>query len=180
MAKPTDSIMSTPTDGAPVTAASTATAEVIDSITDTDTTDTAVSGAGQADKPPTLTSDTSNSNFRVSPANSKTTAMRTWHDDVNVDVTSRPRPSQADRPQRTRRIPARLLSYVHVHWGESEFSFGRQSPSCSVVLRSLQCSISNTEASQLGVMSDKETPITMDESSTSESESLASSPSIER
>ena len=51
MARPADSVVSTPTDGAPATAASTATAEVIDSITDTDTTDTTVSGAGQTDKP---------------------------------------------------------------------------------------------------------------------------------
>jgi len=120
-ARPTDSIMSTPTNGAPVTAASTATAEVIDSITDTDTTDTAVSGAGQVDKPPTLTSDTSNSNFRVSSANSKTTAMCAQHDDVNVDVANRPHPPQADRPQRTRHVPARLLSRVHAHWAKVSF-----------------------------------------------------------
>jgi len=63
--------MSTPTDGALATAASTATAEMIDSITDTDTTDTAVSGTGQMDKP--LTISNSYSNSRVSPTNSRTT-----------------------------------------------------------------------------------------------------------
>jgi len=47
-AKPADSIMSTPTNGAPATAASAATAVEMDSIADTDTTDTTVSGAGQA------------------------------------------------------------------------------------------------------------------------------------
>jgi len=46
-ARPANSIVSTPTDGAPETAASTATAEVIDSITDTDTTDTTVFGTSQ-------------------------------------------------------------------------------------------------------------------------------------
>ena len=82
---------------------------MIDSITDTDTTSTAVSGAGQADK--LLTA--SNSNFRVSPANSKTTVMRALHDDVSVDVANRPRPPQADRPQRIRRKSARLIDCVH-------------------------------------------------------------------
>jgi len=108
--------------------------------------------------------------------------MRAQHANVNIDVADRPRPSQANRPQRTCRTLARLLSRVHARQGESEcpLSFGRQSPSCTVVLWSLQCSISNRKASRQRKMSDKETPMLMDESSTSESESSASSPSVER
>jgi len=114
--KPVDSIMSTPTDRAPATAASSATTEVIDSITDTDTTDTTVSGAGQADKPPTA-SDISNS--RVNPANSTTNCMHAQHDDVSVDVKIKPHPPGPIRPQRIHHKPARLLERIHVRQFEN-------------------------------------------------------------
>jgi len=63
--------------------------------------------------------------------------------EYQIDIEHRPGHVHSNSDARTRRIPARLLSRVHAHWGESEFSFGRQSPSCSVVLQSLQCSISD-------------------------------------
>ena len=106
VAKPADLIMSTPTDRTPATATSTVTAKEMDSIVDTDTTDTSVSGAGQADKPPTASN--SNSNFRVSPANSKTTVMRAQHADVNVDVANKLHPPKADS---RRELAARRLGY---------------------------------------------------------------------
>jgi len=59
-AEPANSIMSTPTVRTPATATSATPAQEMDSIADTDTTDTAVSGTGQMDKP-TRCSDISNS-----------------------------------------------------------------------------------------------------------------------
>ena len=180
VAKLADSIMSTPTDRTPVTAASAATSKEMDSIADTDMTDTAVSGTGQVDKP--LTASNSNSNFRVSPVNSKTktTATRAQHDDVNVDVANRLHLPQVNRPQRTRRMPARLLCHVHAHWGESEFrqSFSDQSLSCMVDVRSLSRLTSELVVCQCCKMSSKESSSSADESSSSESS--ASSPPKER
>jgi len=165
-AKQVDSIMSTPTDRTPATAASAMTAEEMDSIADTDTTGTSVSGASQADKPP-MTSATSN--FRVNLANSTTNCMRAQHDDVNVDVANRPHPPKADRPQRTWRMPARLLCRVHVRQGKSEFrqSFGHQSPSCMVDVRSLWSLTSELIECQHCEMSSKESSTSADESSSS-------------
>jgi len=125
-AKPAESTMSTPTDGAPATAASTTTAEVIDSITDNDTTVADMSGARPAstssiDEPTSCSS--SDSNFRASLADSTTAVTHTQHDDVNADVANKLRLPQASRPHPMHRTPARLLNCVHAQWGESEFSF---------------------------------------------------------
>jgi len=125
-AKPAATAVSTSTDRDLATAASTATAEAIDSINDTDMTVANMSGARPAstsstDKPTSC----SDFNFHASPADSTTHALRK---DVNADVANRPRPPQAHRPQRIRRKLARLLDCVHAQWAESEVSFGRQSP----------------------------------------------------
>jgi len=105
VAKPATPAVSTPTGYGLATAASTTAAAEIDSITDTDTTAADMSGAGPAstdstDKP-TLCSDISHSdsNFRASSADN---TMRALLGDVSVDVANRPRPPQANRPQRIR------------------------------------------------------------------------------
>jgi len=148
-AKPAGMTMSTPTDGDPAAAASTATAEVIDSITDTDMTVADMSGAEPAstsatDKPTSCSS----SNFRASPADSTTAATRAQSDDVSADVANRPRPPQASRPQRIRRKPARLLDCVHAQWAESELSFGCSTPFCTKLSVCLLRSTSDTSTNR--------------------------------
>jgi len=107
-ARPAAPVVSTHTDLALATDATAApSTEVIDSITDTDTTVADMSGAGpasasQTDKPTSC----SDSNFRADLANSTPAALRARNDDVNVDVANRPRPPQANRPQRSCRVPA--------------------------------------------------------------------------
>jgi len=177
-ARPADSIMSTFTHGGTATAAVTAPTEVRDSINHTDMTGTDSAGAALSDKP-TTASDTSN--FRINPANSTANGTHAQHDGINVDVANRPRPPQANRLQRTRRTPARLLSQVHTRQYESEFphSIGSELPSCMVVVRSLLRSTNEFEKCQRVEMSRKESPMSMDESSSSKSsESSASSPSM--
>ena len=122
--RPVDSTMSTPTDGAPATAATAApAAEVIDSITDTDTAVADMSGARPAststpDKP-TLCSDTTGSNIQVDSANIDADVAGAQDLNICGDVKNRPRPPRPIRPQRIRRKSARLIDRVSVRRGES-------------------------------------------------------------
>jgi len=132
-ARPVDSTMSTPIDGAQATAATTVpAAEVIDSITDTDTAVAGMSGARPAststpDKP-TLCSDTTGSNIQVNSTNSDVAVAGAQDLNVSVDVKNRPRPPRPIRPQRIRRKPARLIDQVSTrqfkNWDHQPFRVG--------------------------------------------------------
>jgi len=179
-ARPAAPAVSTYTDRALATDATAApSTEVIDSITDTDATVADMSGAGpasasQTDKP----TGCSDSNFRADLANSAPAVPRARNDDVNVDVANRPCPPQANRPQRSRRVPARLHDYEHARYGGNRVSFGRQSPFCMVVVQNSQRCTSVTEvASVVEMLSHKSETSTADDSS---SESSAWSPSETR
>ena len=154
--EPAAPAVSTPTDRALATDATDAPpAEAIDSITDTDMAVADMSGAGPAsasstDKPTSR----SDSNFRAKSANSTPAEPRAQGDHVTVDVAYRPHPPQANRPRRTSRKPARLLDCVR--WGESELSFGFQSPSCAYVEQTLSSSYRQQSACKRVEMSAKE------------------------
>ena len=146
-----------------------------DSITDTDTTVADVSGARPASTSATgrSTSSGSDSNSRAGLADD-TATTRAQHADVSADVADRPRPLQATRPQRTRRLPARLLSRVSVQRGGKELSFGRPSPFCPQLSRSLLAiNAARCEYRSIG-MASQDTPMAVD--SSSESGSAVSSP----